>query len=251
MRTSSSDTDAYKGIVKRALSDESVFAVFKRDRNYTKVLEHVSYELGYKYLQIIKRDNPQLMEKIDEFKKNDLLGSPNKYYYEGIGDISPTTLRYIKVLSDILKMNIDLNNKDIIEIGPGYGGQCLIISMYFKYHSYCLVDLASPLFLARKYLKLHNISNLLFREMHHLKDDTEYYFALSNYAFTECNNKIQDVYFEKVFKNSHHGYITVNSPDELSEVDQYKKEDIINLFNWSDIQNEDPLTSKNNIILIW
>ena len=251
MRTSSSDTEAYNSIVRNAVNDDAIFAVFKRQKDYTKILEHVSYELGEKYLQIIKRDNPDLIKKMDKFKKNDLFGNPDVYYYEGIGNISPTTVRYIKVLSDILKMDIDLSGKDIVEIGPGYGGQCLILSIYFKFKSYLIIDIPGPLALAKKYLKLHNVKNVFYKEMDQLQEHANYYFSLSNYAFSECNKSIQDTYIKRIFDNSEHGYVTMNYHGNLLKIGAYTKEYILNILNYVISEKEEPLTSKDNEILKW
>ena len=251
MKTSITDTDKYKGIIKLMLQNESTFNNFKQLPEYTEVLEHVSYKLGVEYLTLIKRDNPQLLERIDEFKMNDLYGNPKWFSYDEIGGISPTTLRYVKVLSDLIKLGIDLTDKNVIEIGVGYGGQCLIISKNFKFKSYTLVDLKEPLDLTKKYLELSNVNNVKFKEMNELGEKSIYDLVISNYAFSECAKEIQHIYSEKVFKNSKNGYITTNFTSDIYNVNSYNKGELLGLVEDSYTIDEEPLTGKNNMILVW
>ena len=73
-------------------------------------------------------------------KENNSYGGANKEEYENIGLISPT-LRYIKVLSDLIYHFGDLSNFNICEVGIGYGGQSRIIMSYFKnIKSYTFID---------------------------------------------------------------------------------------------------------------
>ena len=61
------------------------------------------------------------------FRENDRLGSPLTCDYDACGRFSPTTLRYAKVYSDLMRLFRDLDGQRIIEIGGGYGGQCFVI----------------------------------------------------------------------------------------------------------------------------
>ena len=90
------------------------------------------------------------------------------YDYSPIGKISPSTLRYIKVLSDLILYFGNLDNLRICEVGVGYGGQARIINSIFTPHSYDFVDLNAVLLLAQKYLSNYTIKeiyiNLLMRD---------------------------------------------------------------------------------------
>ena len=130
--------DSYKG---KSLTDHSEyvelchfaswnnesFSKFRSNPDYTPVLEHVSFEQGAEYLKFIPSD-----ACFDEFKKNDLYGGPKVCDYPGTGEISPTTLRYIKVLYDLEKFWGSLEGARGFEIGVGYGGQCRLCCDYFK-----------------------------------------------------------------------------------------------------------------------
>ncbi|MCK9417370.1 putative sugar O-methyltransferase, partial [Candidatus Dojkabacteria bacterium] len=198
-----------------------------------------------------KKNNPQLLNSIEDFKLNDKYGGSNKINYDSIGEISPTTLRYINVLSNLISLGIDLNNKNIIEIGIGYGGQCLILSKYFKFKSYTLVDLIEPLLLSKKYLELNNVCNVKYNEMSDLKDNTQYDFVISNYAFSECCKEIQDIYIDKIIKNSKKGYMTLNFVSDVYKIESYNKNDILKIINNSYYIEEEPNSFGNNMVLLW
>jgi hypothetical protein len=55
------------------------------------VLEHVTQELGEKYLATIKDQGSEFLDQFDQFKINDLVGTPITHFSSGIGMISPTT----------------------------------------------------------------------------------------------------------------------------------------------------------------
>ena len=250
MKTSVSDTNEYRSCIKLALEDESVFNRFKTLPDYSLILEHVPYDLGQKYLDSIMTENPQLIDYIDEFKSNDIYGGTNKYYYDVVGEISPTTLRYINVLSNLITLGVNLNDKDIIEIGVGYGGQCLILSKYFKFKSYTLVDLEEPLNLSKKYIQLNDVNNVIYKGGNELEDDIVYDLVISNYAYSECSKDIQELYYNKIIKNSIKGFMILNFISDIFQVDSYTKDELLNKIHGSYIIEENPI-SAGNIALIW
>jgi len=251
MKSSISDTDKYKNIIKQILINQSLFNKFKQLPDYTEILEHTSESQAKEYLKVIERDNNQLINDINKFKVNDEFGTPNKILFENIGYISPSTLRYVKVLSDLIILG-DFNNKNIVEIGGGYGGQCLIFSKYFKFNSYTLIDLEESLDLSKKYLSLNNINNVFFKDITQLKDIENYDLVISNYAFTECDKNIQDIYINKILNNCKNGYITANFISDKFNINSYNLDELINLINNNiSMKEEEPKTHKNNSILIW
>ena len=212
-QSSLSDHSAYTAFCELASRDEEVFASFKRHPVYTPILEHVTEEQGSAYLEKILSDSPNLVEFFPKFRENDLYGNPHTYSYNSFGEFSPTTLRYIKVLGDLLRFFGDLSALNIVEIGIGYGGQCKIISDYCGLRSYTLIDLDSPLKLAKKYLNRYDLKeNVYYRTMKDLtnNEDESYDLVISNYAFSECTRPVQEIYFEKVLSVSPKGYLICN-----------------------------------------
>lgn len=166
---------------------------------------------------------------------------------------TPSTLRYIKVLADLCAHFGDLNTLRICEIGVGYGAQARIaLSKFPKIHSYSFIDLASVLKLTQKYLThFSDISaNLAFLTLDKLPEQ-DYDLVISNYAFSELNREIQELYIAKVIRNAKHGYITYNdiSNENLGSI---KIENYATLFDKPiKILPEVPLTHPKNKIVVW
>jgi hypothetical protein len=247
--TSLSDNQAYPQVCIQASNDYAIFNNFRRDTTYKTILEHTSEKQGSEYLRIISGDT-DILTSIDIFKLNDNYGNPELYEYPKIGMISPSTLRYIKVLSDIKKYFQTLDNLNICEIGIGYGGQCRILNAYYDPATYCLVDIQPALSLAQRFLDNYILhSTLIYRTMNELTT-TDYDFVLSNYAFTELPRKVQDIYLEKVILNSKKGYITYNeiTPEEFNS---YKLDELLRIIPGSKVFKEEPLTHPKNCIIVW
>jgi putative sugar O-methyltransferase len=186
----------------------------------------------------------------------DSLGSPKRYQYEDINSISPSSLRYIKVASDIkniFKDKINFNNARIIEIGCGYGGQCFVLNQLFNIEHYYIVDIPEAQKLANKYLQKLNIKNYTIVPIENLSNITdEYDLVISNYAYSELDKNFQDYYYDHIIKKSKHGYLTFNFISSLFNIDSYSKEEIIDKFNQYQpvsLLNEEPKTHKDNFII--
>ncbi|MFH2047237.1 MAG: putative sugar O-methyltransferase [Pseudomonadota bacterium] len=247
--TSLSDNQTYPQICIDASNDYRLFNNFRSNPNYNKILEHVSEKLGQEYLDIISND-PEILSAINDFKPNDIYGNPRMYEYPGIGSISPTTLRYIKVLADLKKYFHRLDDLSICEIGVGYGGQCRVINAYYRPSTYCLVDIQPALALAQRFLDNYIMqSALTYKTMNELIK-RDYDLVLSNYAFTELPRAIQDIYLNKVILRSKRGYITYNEITH-KEFNSYKSAELIKMIPGSVMLKEEPLTHPKNCIIIW
>src|ERR1700686_5317941 len=120
---SASDDGFYSEIARRAAQNDRAFAKFKRNPFYCSILEHVSARQGAQYLEQVQKKWPQLIDEIEKFKVNDEVGDPICFTYPRVGQVSPTTLRYLKVACDLRELFGELNAFHIAEIGCGYGGQ--------------------------------------------------------------------------------------------------------------------------------
>jgi putative sugar O-methyltransferase len=241
----------YTDLCRHAVDDEEVFKTFKNRSACTYMLEHVTYEQGLGYLAEIKRLQPKLLNHIECFATNDSLGTPQVFRYDELNlDISPTTLRYVKVLADLIYHFGSLSMLDIVEIGVGYGGQCKIINEYFVPKSYTLVDLPDVLTLAKKYLTCHGIENIALRS--HLSGlQTPYNLCISNYAFTEISRQCQDFYAKNIISLSDKGYITCNFLNQRMKDHAMTDEEIYRMKQYGDFIDEVPLTAPHNAIYIW
>jgi putative sugar O-methyltransferase len=189
---------------------------------------------------------------IEEFKKNDAIGNPVIFPYEQIGEISPTTLRYMKIVSDIEREFGTLDNLSICEIGVGYGGLCRIIDSYFKsVRSYCLVDLEPVLRIAQKYLHHFKINtSILYKTADDLETHETYDLVISNYAFTELRRDVQDIYLNKVILNSKRGYITYNDINPR-DFNSYSIDELMAIIPNMRVLKEIELTDTRDRMLVW
>ena len=94
----------YLEAVIKATNNRKAFRKFKRDPAYNEILEHASYEEALASIEIIKIQTPQLLSNIDDFRVNDSVGGPRCIKFEELGTISPSTIRYMKVASDIIHL---------------------------------------------------------------------------------------------------------------------------------------------------
>ncbi len=205
-------TNEYPIFCANAANNDSIFAYFRTNQIYQQILEHVDGIMGQQYLDTILQTKLFNEAHFRKFQQNDWYGGASIRYYKEIGYICPSTLRYIKVLADLIQQFGDLNNKDICEIGVGYGGQARIIMAFFNVKSYTFIDLDSVLLLSKKYLShFQDIkTQLYFTRMQDLRTKN-YDLCISNYAFSELRMDIQDIYIEKIINNATHGYITFNN----------------------------------------
>lgn len=247
--TSISDENNFKNICKSACEDKNIFNSFKSNPLFTQILEHTTYEQGVGYVKEIENLTKIDISLIEKFKTNDIQGNPQKYWYkEPYGNISPSTLRYIKVLNDLITLFGNLDDMSIVEIGVGYGGQSKIIQDHFKIKEYNFVDLPEVLGLTKKYLDMYDYKNLNFLDFNNLPDK-KYDLIISNYAITECSKEMQDIYLEKIIYNSNRCYITGNDIGEHFNLKNYNKDEWGKKIPNSIFTEEKPLTHHKNYIL--
>lgn len=258
-KTSISDDNSYPAVCYMAAKSEHFFKKFRRNPTYNDVLEHVSQKQGQEYLEVIKRNDKLVFTDADwnNFFQNDLYGNPVTFSYEINGqtkEVSPTTLRYVKVLQDIVTLFDTSQFKAIAEIGIGYAGECRMLTSYLnKVEKYSLFDLPEVLVLAEKYLGKFGkaiIDKISFVDGTQINAEGNYDFVISNYAFSELVRDVQDIYLEKVILKSQAGYITWNtlSYDVLGG---YSLEELLEKIPGSSTIAEEPLTKENNCIIIW
>jgi hypothetical protein len=248
-KTSISDENKFKTLCKNAYENDTIFDGFKSNTSFTEILEHTTYDQGIGYISEIEKDTKVDLNLMYKFKDNDTQGNPKKYLFKDpYGEISPSTIRYIKVLNDIINLFGDLSNFSIVEIGVGYGGQSKIIQDHFNIKEYNYVDLPEVLNLTKKYLKKYNYKNLNFLDFTDLPQK-KYDLVISNYAITECSQDIQDLYIKNIINNSSHCYITGNDIGEYFSFKNYNKKEWGEKIPNSKFMDETPLTHHKNYIL--
>jgi len=193
----------------------SEFENFKRHPKYQTILEGGEHIVGQMAIDNIntKSKFENLLLYLDKFKENDLYGNPITHNYNGIGEISPSTLRYINTVYDIQKLVGDFKPKTIIEVGGGYGGLCKVFSSVYEFDEYTLVDLPNVIELCKIYIsKFDDLKNKVkFIKSTDEFIPKEYDLFISDSALAECNREYQDKCLENFIKNSKFSYTTFNT----------------------------------------
>lgn len=249
MKTSVSDDGRYPPLCARAAEDDEVFAHFKRQKVYQRILEHPYKEMGWIYLAAIVQDHSMLVSFLDRFRENDVLGDPVTFDYGYYGRFSPTTLRYIEVLGQLVDTFDFLTDMDIVEIGAGYGGQAFMIDRYCRFRSYTIIDLAPCLSLARKYLYLHRVPDVRFWTAADIPGWVGFDLVISNFAFSECARSIQEFYLERILKKSSCGYLTCNNVDPSLKT--FSQGELLKRLPGARATHERPPVRRGNYIVTW
>lgn len=249
-----SERGAYVACVQRAARDYRAFRRFKRHPSYQAILEHVRRGMGAEYIEVIRRQTPELLARIEQFKENDRVGDPITQVYPETGAISPTTLRYVKVASDLQCLfGADFGGK-VAEIGPGYGGQALIDDRIFAISRVDLFDLPPVLALISRYLEsfaLRGTYRCL--TLNQCAGDEDYDLVVSNLAFSELPSAVQRLYIRKVLSRSKRGYMVMDSGFPHSEFteDHLSVDELRALLPPFEILEERPASAPHNYLLVW
>ena len=251
---SDSQKTFYEDTVSLIVNSNSKFNRFRRIYNYREIVENVTFLQGQKYLKRIIFLGLPLTSDFSKYFLNDSVGKPTRYCYPNIGQVSPTTLRYISVSLEIKKLFGDGLSGNIVEIGAGYGGQASILMEFFKINKYGVYDLGNAQILIQKYLTNMNKENNL--NMYSLSDNSNirWDLAISNYAFSELPAELQKEYINKVLAKSERGYMIMNSglDNETGRGDgKLTLGELRTLLPRFEIFEEVPNTGPDNYVLVW
>jgi putative sugar O-methyltransferase len=213
------------------------------------ILEHVTKRFGKQYLEIALR-NSNTLEYYGRIKIQNSIGNPVTFRFKKISRTSPTTLRYLKVLVDLIELFGPLDNKVVCEIGVGFGGQAHAIAVNQNIEKYLLFDLPPVLELNKRFLgAIGNFDKFEFIDGRNPSERSSD-LVISNYAFSELNREVQLMYLERVIPKAKMGYITWN---ELSykQLGGLSVEELLERIPGSILKPEVPLTYANNVIIVW
>ena len=250
---SDSENGTYAFAVLDALRSQKKFDNFKTNKAYRSILEHVSEDQGAAYLEILRTRNDGMLEMgLSTVLKSDYIGNPIKYNYTGVSiPLSPTTLRYLKVTSD-LKTLFGIKLGNVAEIGGGYGGQTLVNDQLLSVDQVKIFDLTIVNKLIDRYLNSHLMNGAFKTTFINNEKPCDYDLVISNYAFSELPTDVQKVYIRKVLSKSLRGYLTMNSglgcPRSRGKLSLSELRDELPNF---EVFEESPLTSDYNYIICW
>jgi hypothetical protein len=247
--TSISDQNSYVQLCELAVANQGVFSKFRRCLEYRLILEHVTKRFGKQYLDIALR-NSDVLDYYNRIKVQNSIGNPVTFRFKKIGRTSPTTIRYLKVLVELIELFGPLDNKVICEIGVGFGGQAHAISVNQNIQKYLLFDIPPVLELNKKFLgAIGDLDKFEFIDGRNPSERSSD-LVISNYAFSELNREVQLMYLERVIPKAKMGYITWN---ELSykQLGGFSVEELLKRIPGSILKPERPLTYANNVIIVW
>jgi len=250
---SQSDDGLYLGAIQKFLLSQNSFDNFKQDPFYQMILEHASKDSGQDYLDILKHQTPEFLDaSLDLCKQNDQLGNADIYEYGEFGLVSPATLNYMKVASDLKVLFGDNIGDDIAEIGCGYGGQALILDCVFQFSKCTLFDLDLVGDLISRYLEHFTLRGSYKTTTLNKVTPRNYDLVISNYAFSELPADLQKKYIEKVLGNSARGYLIMNSgKDGGITKDRLTLAELEKLLPKFEIFDEKPLSAPQNYVIVW
>ena len=193
----------YSDIVDDAINNESTFKNFKRNLKYNSIVGMCNELQAKKWLERAEKEFPQIIESIDTFKKNDTIGNPGLWDSKKYGMISSDTMHRINTLCDIEKYFGGLNNKNVVEIGVGYGGLCFVLSSFYDIKSYELVDLDNVVALSKKYLTALNVEA-------NSGETEDFDLTISEFCIAELDNKGISDYYQRYIQKSKSIYLMMN-----------------------------------------
>ena len=257
---SDSEQLAYVEFISEALNNRNTFSNFRRNYAYRQILEHVSFQLGKNYLEKFQRLSTFPTNLANYLESVDRIGNPRTYSYNGIGQVSPTTLRYLATAAEMCQI-FELKSMPplvITEIGIGFGGQLLALNQVIEISSYNSFDLRNVQELSTKFVSASKLMPdfekiIVHRDIENvpeMKSDL----LISNYALSELPAQIQIEYLEKIARNAKCGYLMMNSGKRNvtgRSTGKLKIEDFLSAIPGAEIFPENPLSGPDNYLLLW
>lgn len=248
--SSFSDNNEYLSVVKIASEDDEIFKRFRANRQYRKILEHVTKRLGSQYLMEIRGINKNFRDIFISISKIDKMGGPLRYRFSSLGRVSPTTIRYVYVHLKMSELFGSLENLKVLEIGGGFGGQAAVSTRLSPSLNWSIYDLPEVSRLQSRFVRSVNSEAKVsyFSGLEISKNDGD--LLVSNYALSEISRKLQLEYFTKIISNCPKGYMAWNLISERSG-DGLSIDEVVELIPSAIVLDEFPLTDEGNKIIVW
>jgi hypothetical protein len=244
-----SDNGEYPNFCYIASNQASVFADFRSDSRYKRILEHLTPQQGFEILKHLEREGTPLLEPdlLDLISKNDFVGGPDVLIPVGEYQLSPGTLRYLNTANE-LRSHFRLDEiSTIAEIGVGYGGQVRVLDALKIGLEYTLFDLQEVLGLASRYLNCFVMNGSYEVKTINQVSVKNVDLIISMYALSELPRFLQMAYYEKLLKHAKNGYMIIN---DCWHFDRLSRDEWRVLLN-AKVLEELPSTAVDNYVLIW
>lgn len=248
----------YLDLCVNAATNPIIFENFRNLPDYKNILEHVDKDLALKYFKNIKEISSLSDKEIFRIcNKLSKVGNPELVQIINNQDpVSTTSLRYLNVALQI-KNEFEQNNfHKVIEIGPGYGGQSIILEEFFNIDHYSFIDLPQVNKLIKTFV---NANSVKFTHNTGVLEDNfrneKFDLVISNYAFSELNRNLQIKAIKDIINNSKFCFMINNSQSFVNNSKYRKlkfmsqKELLKNIKN-SYVKDEEPATADNNYLIL-
>lgn len=243
-----SELDDYLTLCELAATDDEYFMKFRSCSSYRAILENVDGLAGEKLHTALQSYGRSAEEFRHLWHPN--IGNPYTFRVRGLGKISPTELRYSKIMCELEALFGSLDGFKITEIGVGFGGQGGQILNFFNVAEYEFVDLVEPLQLVKKYLteiKAPGVVRMTSPDrLHEDKRDL----VISNYAYSELTRELQEKYFEKIIIQSSRGFVIYNhiTPNDFHTMTAVE---FAARIRGAEVIPENPLSHPGNVLVVW
>lgn len=211
--TSLTDNDLMRECCQMAVKHELAWHSFRSLPGFLYAMENFSPEAAKAVIEAV----PHTDLKPELFASD--LGKPPTVALPDGRHISPSMLRYSAISRDMGK-RFQMHGANIVEIGCGFGGQCKVIRTHYERGAYLCVDTPYMVEVASKYLAhfaetkdVGILESTSFRTPPHetfLKGLNA--ICVSNYAFSELDDSVQELYFENLVRRCPRGFFIWNEP---------------------------------------
>jgi putative sugar O-methyltransferase len=200
------------------VENDELFANFKRDIDYTKILEGNEAQTAELALSSIKQKGGVqfALDNLERFRENEKIGNPVLLDVKGIDKpIAPSTIRYINTTLDIMRMLNGKKIKKIVEVGGGYGGLCKTLSVALDFDEYIIIDVPNASRLAEKYLSHFpelkgRVRCVSCEDMSSINNEN-IDLLIADSSIAECDLKTQLLYMENFGKKTPFIYLVYNT----------------------------------------
>lgn len=252
------DGRRYFDAVWEAVTKAQAQAGFRTNADYRTILEHMPEWEGRACLDLL--EDGDIKALLGASERADQIGGAQLFDFAG-RMLSPTTLRYAKVLQDLTRFFPAFRQfGSIVEVGIGYGGQARILSDYITaaggaVATYDLVDMLPVTLLAQNYLDNFRLRFACrYMTKSQIPRDGAWDLVISNYAFSEFDRDLQIEYLENVLLRSKSGYLTMNTGlggFNPWNAGSFVVDELLALLPNAALLAEQPKTGPSNYILVF
>ena len=233
---------------------KSNFDNFKQNKKYRIMLEGGPKIQGEYYLNQINNHNKKniFYNNLDKFFVNDKIGNPDIHNFGNGIECSITSLKYTFNILNILELLDGETVKNIVEVGPGYGGLSIIFDSLYDFDTVNFIDLKEANSFNKKYIKkfknFEKKCKFNTSESYKEIDWNEVDLVIAVNSFTECDTHIQLEYYKKLISKSKFSYVVRNYSDEKTRRDHQLCKEILD-DNFLIDDSEVVERSRDNIIV--